>query len=199
MLIMHAGCQEAFKHAVPPQRNVRLAFSSLSTRFILTRQIDLYRLKPVPDDPPFPLDRDATGRVKPFNERINVRALRLHAATEASHFAQITMRFYRPDFCASRDDATALYPPTPLCKCSQPAVLRPDMKNKPGPSSGSGEGVQAPYRYVRSGLLDGRRLTERADVDVWRGCGERGQVVWVLGGDGHAGVRNATKVPEQNA
>ena len=51
----HAGCQEGFKHAVPPQRT-----------------IDLFRLKNVPEDVDWPIERDKDGQLPPFKERINV-------------------------------------------------------------------------------------------------------------------------------
>lgn len=102
LCVMHAGCQEGFKHAVIPQKS-----------------IDLFRLRDVPQAGQHFGTIGSDGYCR-FTQRIN-----------------ITFRFYRPDFCPTEN---LPYPPLPVCKCGQPCILRPDMKNKQ-------EGSDGRYRY----------------------------------------------------
>ncbi|KAJ3534607.1 hypothetical protein NMY22_g6851 [Coprinellus aureogranulatus] len=105
LTIMHASCQERFKHSIPPQSS-----------------IDMYR-------PAFPRRSEST---KP-NAAISGDSPAACASTSTSSAAtstaiepsncriNITFRFYRPDFRPGT---------IPKCHCGVPTILRPDMKNR---------------------------------------------------------------------
>jgi hypothetical protein len=103
LLIMHASCQERFKHAVPPQQTID-AFkpqfppplhddADQDSRL----HLDDSAHKPETED-------DGPDMMPPTTSRIN-----------------ITFRFYRPDFRPAS---------IPRCHCGIPTVLRPDMKRR---------------------------------------------------------------------
>ncbi|KXN90534.1 hypothetical protein AN958_04206 [Leucoagaricus sp. SymC.cos] len=104
LTIMHASCQERFKHSIPPQSAIDI-FRTTITRSSATI---------IPEDPVSSAGlrtsnsiteaSTSTAAYPPSNCRIN-----------------ITFRFYRPDFRPQS---------IPRCDCGVPTVLRPDMKNR---------------------------------------------------------------------
>lgn len=108
LIIMHAGCQENFKHCVPPQRS-----------------IDMFRLpKAIARELDAPLGKD--GNAKAYKERINVcQGYLSYSFLQLTSCEQLTYRFYRPDFQSDNE----AYPSLPRCKCGLTCNLRPDMKH----------------------------------------------------------------------
>ncbi|KAI0797728.1 hypothetical protein C8Q75DRAFT_801649 [Abortiporus biennis] len=129
LTIMHASCQETFKHAIPPQRTI----DAFHPTYPPPPHLSSFFSKHSPTNPCTSSDNDLSSKtetpciiaptlanaesdpystksippkasIQPFNSRIN-----------------ITFRFFRPDYSPSR---------TPKCKCGVPCILRPDMKNR---------------------------------------------------------------------
>ncbi|KAF5358503.1 hypothetical protein D9756_001694 [Leucocoprinus leucothites] len=102
LTIMHASCQEKFKHAVPPQSAIdifRPTFMSSSRAAANTEAVSS-----VSQEASISGETTAAAAYSPSNCRIN-----------------ITFRFYRPDFRPHS---------IPKCDCGVPTILRPDMKNR---------------------------------------------------------------------
>lgn len=128
LTIMHASCQETFKHSIPPQSSIDL-YRPAHPRGTHPANPDIgshydehghYRVlgaatanssdpsiaKPPPSPPSAVSSTGASvdAAIEPSNCRIN-----------------ITFRFYRPDFRPGT---------IPKCHCGIPTILRPDMKSR---------------------------------------------------------------------
>lgn len=142
LLVMHAGCQEAFKHAVPPVKG----------------GMDLFR---VPRAARGALSDEERREVEStgYRERINVRRLSLSRARSwpprphpfgsgranapRPAPAQLTFRHYRPDFAPLSSTSPAGYMGTPKCACGVPCTLRPDGRGRARASLERGAGAGA--------------------------------------------------------
>ncbi|KAI0810934.1 hypothetical protein BC629DRAFT_1259795, partial [Irpex lacteus] len=104
LTIMHASCQERFKHSIPPQTVIE-PFHPAFPRPSTLPSSSTSSTHPSSSTDSLPEDFEHAGRTTPaYNARIN-----------------ITFRFYRPDFRPSS---------IPRCLCGVPCILRPDMKNR---------------------------------------------------------------------
>ncbi|KAI0082762.1 hypothetical protein K474DRAFT_1584910 [Panus rudis PR-1116 ss-1] len=114
LTIMHASCQETFKHSVPPQRTIDLFHAPFRPPPSLKNVRTSAGGSNVSEDLTQSHHSNTSSTQPGSNARIN-----------------ITFRFFRPDYRPSM---------TPKCKCGVPCILRPDMKSRysgptPGPST----------------------------------------------------------------
>ena len=103
LTIMHASCQEKFKHAIPPQS-----------------AIDIFRPSSLLNSMN-PLSSKATTSSAPLKSCTADETMSTVASAPSNCRINITFRFYRPDF---RPESI------PRCDCRVPTILRPDMKNR---------------------------------------------------------------------
>lgn len=105
LTIMHASCQEMFKHSIPPQRVIDLFHPPYPP------PSHLCSLRGKSDGPPETVEAcQGDTNLEDDSERFSSNAR-----------INITFRFFRPDYRPST---------TPKCKCGLPCILRPDMKNR---------------------------------------------------------------------
>lgn len=129
---MHAGCQERYKHAVPPMNGMdvfRLPRGSLDSSEAFSKE-----------------EKDELVRRK-WNERINVRrTCRFHCRQFeliSGNLSQLTFRHYRADFAPRTSFSPPGYLGTPLCACGVPCTLRPDGRGRARASLARQQGKSA--------------------------------------------------------
>ncbi|THH04455.1 hypothetical protein EW145_g5511 [Phellinidium pouzarii] len=122
LIIMHASTQERFKHCIPQLPAIDVFHPPFPRRRIPGMSLEKSQLTSSPASPASVSVVPSTpSNVKPHSRKKLILDSPAENTPSSNCRINITFRFYRPDFAATK---------IPRCKCGVPCILRPDMKHR---------------------------------------------------------------------